>query len=170
MFQSTPAHGGRPVVAASMTAEATRFNPRPHTAGDDLPPAVYELPMFQSTPAHGGRPRTGVDARSCTVVSIHARTRRATRLRGWPDRASGFNPRPHTAGDARPPIAGTPTCVSIHARTRRATASRLDSLRSSLCFNPRPHTAGDRCRAAVGTRLGACFNPRPHTAGDYAGR
>ena len=76
-FQSTPAHGGRPSLTRS-TRPAECFNPRPHTAGD------LDLTHV------GGQ----------WLVSIHARTRRATR-------------QGNHSGQAQQ--------VSIHARTRRAT-------------------------------------------------
>ncbi len=61
--------------------------------------------------------------------------------------AQGFNPRPHTAGDAQ----------------------LISALKQLLRFNPRPHTAGDR--AAVRRPIKrSSFNPRPHTAGDSGGR
>ena len=58
--------------------------------------------MFQSTPARGGRPVRGPANLKEMLVSIHARTRRATQFRQV------------TLGD---PV----SIVSIHARTRRAT-------------------------------------------------
>ena len=57
--------------------------------------------MFQSTPAHGGRPATCSPPVFSRIVSIHARTRRATWFSAY-------------CKHIRP--------VSIHARTRRATA------------------------------------------------
>ncbi len=143
-FQSTPAHGGRPLPLylrgtregfnprphtagdtsiVCIVVVLRSFNPRPHTAGDSPTSSRHELLlMFQSTPAHGGRrsgmrwrfasDRVSIHARtrratrrkmSCVIlvlVSIHARTRRATKSIGQ---------------KSKPPV------VSIHARTRRAT-------------------------------------------------
>ncbi len=102
-FQSTPAHGGRPcpvlvivcylgvsihartrratgsgVVPVSVTAV---FQSTPAHGGRHLHLTVFvKQILFQSTPAHGGRPKDHVGAVICKVVSIHARTRRATRF------------------------------------------------------------------------------------------
>jgi len=54
------------------------FNPRPHTAGDQVQQSpLFARPLFQSTPAHGGRQKKGEEY----------------------EFLSSFNPRPHTAGD-----------------------------------------------------------------------
>ena len=99
------------------------FNPRPHAAGDS----------------------EDIDADRRPIVSIHARTRRATvghSLR-WSARRC-FNPRPHAAGDVQCLLAYPPQDeVSIHARTRRATETFCKSWKVKQCFNPRPHAAGD---------------------------
>ncbi len=77
---------------------------------------------FQSTPARGGRHRVHEDLALHVLVSIHARTRRAT---------------------AAPDLLGLLLCVSIHARTRRATRSVYGRSGEAFGFNPRPHAAGD---------------------------
>ncbi len=77
-FQSTPARGGRPVTCEDVTS----------------------APTFQSTPARGGRHGRHHAGTACAPVSIHARTRRATRRSCRPPRPPWrFNPRPHAAGD-----------------------------------------------------------------------
>ena len=167
--------------------------------------------MFQSTPAHGGRPIFGGPQRLGRIVSIHARTRRATAVcrRKTPPKRS-FNPRPHTAGDRAK--ASRPTTIWPFQSTPAHGGRRFCDHRpvpGCTGFNPRPHTAGDTAReawAAVeamfqstpahGGRLDGpatladvqlfqstpahggrpslgdptCqnygFNPRPHTAGD----
>jgi len=78
------------------------FNPRPHTAGDKS-----DLDKFIETACFNPRPHTAGDALDLTIaeaaeVSIHARTRRATKIKK--------NRKKHLT-------------VSIHARTRRATAT-----------------------------------------------
>ena len=55
LFQSTPAHGGRP-GSRSLFRRPACFNPRPRTAGDkSQSPNTSAKTRFQSTPAHGGR-------------------------------------------------------------------------------------------------------------------
>jgi len=125
------------------------------------------------------------------IVSIHARTRRATgsRLCVLPVR-SRFQSTPAHGGrharhkviialavvsiHARTRRATSPFskhwfhfAVSIHARTRRATDADIVINNTKRSFNPRPHTAGDtpECRR-VNRR--PRFNPRPHTAGDFS--
>ena len=100
LFQSTPPHGGRPLVLRR--PYEGRFNPRPRTGGDV---------------GHPGRWRGG------GRVSIHAPARGATRIRrsGRGCMGGGFNPRPRTGGD----VAWVPRLqtrgVSIHAPARGAT-------------------------------------------------
>ncbi len=77
------------------------FTPRPRAAGDVCFASASRLaPAFQSTPARGGRHLVAILAILLTLVSIHARARRAT---------------PPPRGDRRV------RDVSIHARARRAT-------------------------------------------------
>ena len=60
-------------------AHALRFNSRPREAGDkDSLVVVAFLETFQFTPARGGRPIRVKRGAAMTVVSIHARARRAT--------------------------------------------------------------------------------------------
>ena len=99
LFQSTPAHGGRPgangiigVLSVSIHARTWRA-----TIG---PCKSRRQRMFQSTPAHGGRRRRFADRGHADTVSIHARTWRATgQMRRSANPATCFNPRPHMAGD-----------------------------------------------------------------------
>ena len=79
------------------------------------------------------------------IVSIHARTRRATM---WPCRAKitlRFQSTPARGG-------------------RPDRASKLAAI--GRCFNPRPHAAGDDAIAGTCMTLSRGFNPRPHAAGD----
>jgi len=102
--------------------------------------------MFQSTPAHGGRHSGYIAGIPGPLVSIHARTRRAT-LSMRPSHAvpAGFNPRPHTAGDKlKIDIKNLLTLLfqstpAHGGRLRKSTNSSV-----SVSFNPRPHTAGDK--------------------------
>ena len=189
-FQSTPAHDGRPgkvwryrrlrnVSIHARTRRATstrrptrqrtyRFNPRPHTTGDAIMAGdASNNGLFQSTPAHDGRRPEPRGESSQRDVSIHARTRRATRCQACrgPLR-SGFNPRPHTTGDRKRafPVPATARFQSTPAHDgRRHVAAAVR--RRHDCFNPRPHTAGDAMPQGNHDD-GEGFNPRPHTAGD----
>ena len=123
----------------------TRFNPRPCMRGDENSFSNSQRSMrFQSTPLHEGRLDVSVNAawenpfQSTPLhegrhplavyllvfrVSIHAPTRGATPRRHTPRRRrTGFNPHPHTGGDAK----------------------MQSVLHWSCSFNPRPHTGGDR--------------------------
>ena len=90
-------------------------------------------------------------------VSIHARTRRATRTR---QAASTwhrcFNPRPHAAGDAdRGASDAHASVVSIHARTRRATTS-VDvtaTSRIDVSIHARTRRATTALRSQHATRI-----------------
>ena len=103
MFQSTHAHGVRP---QNLTED-------------------QKVAKFQSTHAHGVRPATNLADVNFVIVSIHARTRRAT---------VGWNPSDIVcfvsihARTRRATVFGAPKTnlenVSIHARTRRATKSQ----------------------------------------------
>ncbi len=125
MFQSTPAHDGR--LRACGPGFATSW--------------------FQSTPAHDGRPAADPRLEQALAVSIHARTRRATRPHlALPAPWTSFNPRPHTTGDRR---FCSPSCLPSG-------------------FNPRPHTTGDH-HGPRRSQLKRGFNPRPHTTGDGDG-
>ncbi len=77
-FQSTPAYGGRRPTPRS-TCQATCFNPRPRTAGDTEAQEETQKTLFQSTPAYGGRRSCPTQWHRWSMVSIHARVRRATR-------------------------------------------------------------------------------------------
>ena len=176
----------------------SRFNPRPHAAGDDkIARSAWAPTMFQSTPARGGRHRVGRHRRwvvtmfqstparggrhDCwrswprsPIVSIHARTRRATSRPSagaastWHVSIHARTRRATTIG--RPPVIGPevsihartrrataerrlpigdPVIVSIHARTRRATTAGRMSYHRLRRFNPRPHAAGDETSLAV---------------------
>ena len=125
------------------------------------------ISMFQSTPARGGRLPSSPLAFLILRVSIHARTRRATRNPLTRKLVlSMFQSTPARGG--RPAVRGSPAFlhkVSIHARTRRAT--RAGSVRvQGNSFNPRPHAAGDQHWRQIFSAATACFNPRPHAAGD----
>ena len=154
-FQSTPARGGRPCPGGHTGVARARFNPRPHAAGDSArrvasrrlrrfnprPHAAgdaatgsesHTIKMFQSTPARGGRRRVLDDGSLEVIVSIHARTRRATSgARVGTAGGTCFNPRPHAAGDRQRRHGQHVHVVSIHARTRRAT---LGSVTTPFCF------------------------------------
>ena len=121
-FQSTPARGGRPEI--SFQAEDGQcFNPRPHAAGDAK---IASLRSANGVSIHARTRRAtrcGLEAAGVDLVSIHARTRRAT------EKCQ----------------ATTTSCiVSIHARTRRATSRAGIAGGGKVCFNPRPHAAGDQ--------------------------
>ena len=146
MFQSTPARGGRHDSAACH--------------------ATHRM-TFQSTPARGGRRRRLDIAGIGGAVSIHARTRRATRAAARHVSArSRFNPRPHAAGDRRPRCRRARVHVSIHARTRRATRRPRRSSPRSYVFQSTPARGGRRRVSSIARLLLRRFNPRPHAAGD----
>ena len=116
--------------------------------------------------AHGARDRSDLEALSERVVSIHARTGRAT-ARNHERKAKGesFNSRAHGARDARGAAhGGAPAgfnsrahgardffqclavridTVSIHARTGRATQRRDFHEHQKNRFNSRAHGARD---------------------------
>ena len=145
-FQSTPARGGR--------LGGRLRNPRGDT--------------FQSTPARGGRLSPPVLARR-VLVSIHARTRRATRT--GPVRQSGcrwFQSTPARGGRrSRRCVASRIELVSIHARTRRATAGHdAADVRDDVSIHARTRRATRR--RPWPARHAMCFNPRPHAAGDVS--
>ena len=149
VFQSTPARGGRPARGQRHRSSLVRrsIHARTRTLHRVHAPR-YPDSGFQSTPARGGRHSRVARLGAHSGVSIHARTRRATRMYRCRREAyrSSFNPRPHAAGDDCSVVEGTAIeSVSIHARTRRATTVRgfrqVATVRDS--FNPRPHAAGD---------------------------
>ena len=141
-----------------------RFNPRPHAAGDII----------------------DGDLACHYLVSIHARTRRATlstailrattSFQSTPARGGRhyrrrscvplprFNPRPHAAGDVDLKITAVDVDVSIHARTRRATMA-LPKKSLAERFQSTPARGGRRDGTA-GSGAARRFNPRPHAAGD----
>ena len=166
-FQSTPPHGGRPIVTSSLMPDI----------------------VFQSTPPHGGRPYTCYPLCSALVVSIHAPARGATTPSNYYRKPTlCFNPRPRTGGDSAghpdnlpctlfqstpphggrrgvcggvpmsgvfqstPPHGGrrsgvgstfTGKVVSIHAPARGATPPPAPTRTAWRGFNPRPRTGGD---------------------------
>ena len=126
--------------------------------------------MFQSTPSRGGRHQSQQRKKPLTYVSIHALTRRATRL-----------------GCFRLLILS----VSIHALTRRATPRGERSIRHKrfqstpsrggrqtisrdkqfeLKFQSTPSRGGRLLLCLLHQPWLACFNPRPHAEGDTLGR
>ena len=121
-------------------------------------------------------------------VSIHARTWRATSILVRSSAPSGFNSRPHVAGDHGTASVMIATVVSIHARTWRATwflicvphaqsfqftparGGRLDCLDEifeAVTFQFTP-ARGGRPGLPDGSCTGSGFNSRPHVAGDLA--
>ena len=164
LFQFTPARIERPSRCLRSPASEC-FNSRPHEAGDwNYPISPSHQSSFNSRPREAGdavmsiaggssgsfnsRPHEAGDPSRfiylrATMVSIHARTRRATQLN--PDGRLAFR------------FQFTP------ARGGRRHAAAASGIRS--CFNSRPHEAGDTstmCRHRRCTR----FNSRPHEAGD----
>ena len=98
------------------------FNPRPHMAGDRLIYLSNSQAWFQSTPAHGGRPRRSTPGADRLVVSIHARTWRATSPCRWSRHRSLVSIHARTWRATQYPVPSqTGDLVSIHARTWRAT-------------------------------------------------
>ncbi len=119
-FQSTPAHGGRRWIFIARFLSLS-FNPRPHTAGDGwLPRLVVCRGGFNPRPHTAGDLNTGARCRPARPVSIHARTRRATRCADTISRG---------------------LFVSIHARTRRATPKQA-VFRSGVRFQSTPAHGG----------------------------
>jgi len=123
MFQSTPPHGGR-LVVANLDSCRERFNPRPRMGGDI--PSLPDCPAksgFNPRPRMGGDLNHGLKGYADKAVSIHAPAWGATCFRRQRHcNHSCFNPRPRMGGDRVPPAlrAGT------HGR-----------------FNPRPRMGGD---------------------------
>ena len=188
MFQSTPAHGGRP-RCRRRSSPSIRFQSTPARGGRRRSPApITESPLvsihartrratpnccggrlpdreFQSTPARGGRrsPRGGDRRR----VSIHARTRRATPAAGTTTRASGFNPRPHAAGDRVADVAVSRALLFQSTPARGGRHYREWARHAVTWFQSTP-ARGGRQGSVVRTRSCKGFNPRPHAAGDPA--
>ena len=144
VFQSTPAHGGRPVISSPIPVFGVFQSTPAHGGRPTAKRDRAALLRFQSTPAHGGRPQPPAEHRPDRIVSIHARTWRATGQTsrtiiadvfqstpahgGRPvatviaNTGGCFNPRPHMAGDHEAGRRVLPAvAVSIHARTWRAT-------------------------------------------------
>ena len=120
-FQFTPAHDGRPWPRCACI-QSTGFNSRPRTTGD----VVEHVTVHE------------------TVVSIHARARRATRHLGQETYGIRFNSRPRTTGDgltaAIPPAFSLFQFTPAHdGRQKRARCAKC-----SASFNSRPRTTGDR--------------------------
>ena len=188
MFQSTPAHGGRRRCTDGVPQSRSFQSTPAHGGRPSMDAGSISANGFQSTPAHGGRPVGLGRFVGVVFVSIHARTRRATRVAEIYGRSSEFQSTPAHGGRPTyglPPLPmswfqSTPAHggrlagdvgelrgrVSIHARTRRATTGTTPA-GQLWCFNPRPHTAGDSPTGSMATAPRS-FNPRPHTAGDTA--
>ena len=120
-FQFTPARGGRP-TRRERRGRQTSFNSRPRVAGDGDPCHAHNL----------------------TIVSIHARAWRATRVCGGCARSH---------------------CVSIHARAWRATCAARAYPSTPCSFNSRPRVAGDQ-PFLLSISIPQGFNSRPRVAGD----
>ena len=122
MFQSTPAHDGRPGVRA-FAGDYGQVSIHARTRRATCP--CIDQPAGCCDVSIHARTRRATSSRpsprgTLSRVSIHARTRRATRLANGADVLGCFNPRPHTTGD-----------------------ESSTALLSPASFNPRPHTTGD---------------------------
>ena len=169
MFQSTPARGGRQPDALPYEPRHGSFNPRPHAAGDSDRSADHARRIVSIHARTRRATALACGSRPARLVSIHARTRRATTERrpthGRPQRR--FNPRPHAAGDRlAATVAGSRHAVSIHARTRRATAGARQVSSADSQFQSTPARGGRLAHRPASPAGACCFNPRPHAAGD----
>ena len=115
-----PARGGRRIDPnVDLRGPWWRFNPRPHAAGDG-----HGMPWSRTGRCFNPRPHAAGDASArdplpVDVVSIHARTRRATGSRyGDSPCRPRFNPRPHAAGD-RAMAAAMVTCQKFQSTPAR---------------------------------------------------
>ena len=185
---SIHARTGRATGGAARAASAMSFQfTRARGARPPAPPDAGWSRWFQFTRARGARPGTPRRFRGVGVVSIHARTGRATR--GWRpfqpscsrfnsrapgarDRPPGttcktkesFNSRAHGARD-RAIFQGQPShMVSIHARTGRATCG---GGRASHAAEVSIHARTGRATLVlVLVHDGVGFNSRAHGARD----
>ncbi len=160
-------HTAGDLAAASSCALRFCFNPRPHTAGDHT-----TVRLRRSNYGFNPRPHTAGDAEQYEVdkviaVSIHARTRRATRARCRCRLLMQlFQSTPAHGG--RQGVSNQPdveTKVSIHARTRRAT-NCLTLIMTMKYVSIHARTRRATGVATVNFDATRSFNPRPHTAGD----
>ena len=146
-FQSTPSRGGRQKSIGFMY-HILGFNPRPHAEGDRTNHGTGKGALLVSIHALTRRAtKLLIVVRPAVMVSIHALTRRATctTYKGSVC-SSSFNPRPHAEGDQLPHGSLLQSFVSIHALTRRATSFFFCVATPHCCFNPRPHAEGDLVR------------------------
>ena len=165
-FQSTPARGGRLagflaslvwsiVSIHARTRRATTpkpipdtvpisFNPRPHAAGDMRAiTLICRTNSFNPRPHAAGDNQPGCGNGERELVSIHARTRRAT-IDGH-----CFADRHH---------------VSIHARTRRATSTPFSSSTSMSMFQSTPARGGRQSQSGR-SRYNSWFQSTPARGG-----
>ena len=102
--------------------------------------------VFQSTPARVRTTSPILWHPGMPMVSIHARTRRATfDVRDAPRLEPGFNPRPHACGRHDQKRDG-PDQREFQSTPAHACGRPLLPVGKSCvkrCFNPRPHAAGD---------------------------
>ena len=131
-------------------------------------PAPGRTQRFQSTPARGGRRVNS--ALGPLHVSIHARTRRATRKVVLKGVGRCFNPRPHAAGDCS---ANRWHVVALMFQSTPARGGRLSRscvYCSFRMFQSTPARGGRHEWFPDLTPGPGSFNPRPHAAGDAADR
>ena len=144
MFQSTPAHGGRPLITPR-AGGANWFQSTPAHGGRHCTiDRVESRTEFQSTPAHGGRHGVIGGTYEYGIVSIHARAWRATTycskhltpemFQSTP--AHGGRPASHQVEHPRKMFQSTP------AHGGRRVPASAHALVDG--FNPRPRMAGDR--------------------------
>ena len=176
---SIHARTGRATARRGRKRAATwRFNSRAHGARDLSCCRKSARSSGFNSRAHGARDGGGRGGGASGVVSIHARTGRATPCRVFPPphfwfqftRARGARPARQQDGDgrdafqftrargARLPRRRLPHLlrVSIHARTGRATFRRRRRWSGRFRFNSRAHGARDLPRRAL--------NPPPHVS------
>ena len=164
-FQSTPARGGR-LGSKGATCPSGSFNPRPHAAGDrSVANLAATSEGFNPRPHAAGDEAFGDEPLAWRLVSIHARTRRATADQIVLHNAKfvSIHARTRRATGGRNSVYGS-VGVSIHARTRRATQS-IGKFLSWTMFQSTPARGGRRSRSR-NLRGRKSFNPRPHAAGD----
>ena len=166
-FQSTPPHGGRPVVdeecleGCEVSIHAPAWGA---TIGHSLhlyfllvsihAPAwgatstsfsSFLAARFQSTPPHGGRL-----VNRLSLQAIH-------------DEFQSTPPHGGRRGVINSALIDSQ--VSIHAPAWGATEDMRQSIGISQSFNPRPRMGGD-ADLNVSPHLERCFNPRPRMGGD----
>ena len=163
---SIHARTGRATYLQTYPAREDGFNSRAHGArdvrragpGDDTrfqftrargarPPGILQGPTreeFQFTRARGARHPAPPNYLGTPIVSIHARTGRATHAPRCPTPCTGcFNSRAHGARDLGSLTPRLFVQVSIHARTGRATRTKPTPAVRDICFNSRAHGARD---------------------------